>query len=223
VGVAVRVAVRVELGLTVGVGVGVAVRVPVGVGVGVPVRVAVGVSVGVALGVAVRVAVRVAVGVAVGVRLRVSVGVAVALLTGVALGVLVGVQVLVPVLTAVVTSVTLGVAVGTAAQPGLVMLLLSRVTVPPKARARPSTIEAEVTSVMEVTARMLPCTWLPPAMVAEEPTTQKTWPAVAPLISDTTLLAAVMKVVVALKMKTALVLPPPSRTTVPVNPKVPAS
>ena len=60
-------------------------------------------------------------------------------------------------------------------------------------------------------------------MVAELPTIQNTWSAVAPLIRDTMLSPAVMKVLPARKMNTALALPPPSRMTVPVKPKVPAS
>jgi hypothetical protein len=62
---------------------------------------------------------------------------------------------------------------GAPAQDGTVMVLLSRVTAPSRARARPS-ISAPVSTVMDVWARMVPLKWEVVWIVAELPTCQNT-------------------------------------------------
>ena len=123
------------------------------------------------------------------------------------------------VVTGTVVLVTGTVVVVTVAHPWLVIVLLSRVTAPFRARRRPSTI-APVVAVMEVNARMVPTNdeWVP--SVAELPTCQKTLQAWAPLMSPTRLLDAVMIVLPAWKMKTLLGSPWASRVSVPVIPSV---
>ena len=93
--------------------------------------------------------------------------------------------------------------------------MLSSVTAPLRARARPS-ITAPLFSVMDVRARMLPLNWEVVSMVAELPTCQNTLQAFAPLMKATTLPGAVIRVEGIWKMKTASGLFWPSRVTVPV-------
>src|ERR1700735_4119191 len=103
-----------------------------------------------------------------------------------------------------------------------VIVLVSRVTAPLRASARPS-IVVPVVTVIDVRARMLPWRVELVPSVAELPTTQKTFDAWAPLMRDTLLADAVMRVEAAWKMKTALGLPWASRVRVPVIPNVPAA
>lgn len=168
---------------------------PVGAGVGVTVGVGVpGVTVGV--GVAVGVG---GTGVATGVGVPgVAVGVGV---PGVAVGVGVpGVTVGVG-----VPGVAVGVG-GAAKQPRLVMLLVSIVTAPFRARALPSTL-APVCREMLVRARIFPTNSVVVPRVAELPTCQNTLQAVPPLITLTDELLAVVSVLPIWRMKTAASLP----------------
>jgi len=101
---------------------------------------------------------------------------------------------------------------GAAQLVGTVMSLVSRVTAPPSASARPTTL-APVTKVMEAAARMVPLKVVPVCTVAELPTCQNTQPASAPASRATELPVAVMRVEPAWKMYT----PGPVRVTVPVR------
>ncbi|GGR03358.1 hypothetical protein FHS38_000495 [Streptomyces netropsis] len=98
-----------------------------------------------------------------------------------------------------------------------VMVLLSSVTSPLRARARPSTT-VPVWTAMDVRARMVPLKkeWVP--RVAELPTCQNTLQACAPLMRATLLADPVIRVEAIWKMKTALGLPWASSVTVPVRP-----
>lgn len=102
-------------------------------------------------------------------------------------------------------------------QTDLVMTLWSNVTAPLRASARPS-IAALVVTVMAVRARMLPLKKELVPRVAELPTCQNTLQACAPLMSETLLDEAVVRVEPILKMKTAFGSPWASRVTVPVRP-----
>ena len=93
------------------------------------------------------------------------------------------------------------------------MRLLSRVTAPLSAIARPFRIDDPVVTVMEALAMMVPWNAVFVPRVAELPTCQKTLPADAPLISVTLELLAVVSVLPIWKMKRALELPWPSRTS----------
>lgn len=88
-------------------------------------------------------------------------------------------------------------------QAAWVMVLVSIVTAPFRANARPS-IEAPVVRVMEVNARMFPLKTVPVPRVAELPTCQKTLHALAPLMTFTTLAEAVTSVLAIWNTKTAL-------------------
>lgn len=78
-------------------------------------------------------------------------------------------------------------------RPGLVMVLVSSVTAPLRARARPSS-EAPVFISMEVRAMMVPTKLVDVAIVAELPTCQKTWQGLAPPIRTTLAPDAVISV-----------------------------
>jgi len=106
-------------------------------------------------------------------------------------------------------------------QVGVVMVSVSRVTAPLRARTRPSMVTPVVT-LMEVRARMLPRNTEAVPRVAELPTCQNTWQAWAPLVRVTRLAEAVLRVEPAWKTKTASGLPPASRVRSPVNPSVEA-
>ncbi len=75
--------------------------------------------------------------------------------------------------------------------------------------------------VIEATAIIVPLKTFPAPRVAELPTTQKTWLAVAPPVSTMVAPAAVVSVEAISKTKTALA--SPLRVKVPVIPKVPAA
>ena len=81
------------------------------------------------------------------------------------------------------------------------IVLLSRVTAPVRARARPFTVAPEVI-VMDVRAMIVPARLEPVASVAELVTCQKTLQGLAPLMSETRLDDDVMNVDVALKIQT---------------------
>ncbi|MEY9943700.1 hypothetical protein ABH937_000756 [Kitasatospora sp. GAS1066B] len=105
-------------------------------------------------------------------------------------------------------------------QAALVMVLVSSVTAPLRARARPS-ITVPVCAAMEVRARMLPLKKELVPMVAELPTCQNTLQACAPLMRLTLLAEPVIRVEAIWKMKTALGSPWASSVTVPVSPSGP--
>jgi len=92
------------------------------------------------------------------------------------------------------------------------MRLLSKVTAPLSAIARPFRIDDPVVTVMEALAMIVPWKAVFVPRVAELPTCQKTLAADAPLISVTLELLAVVSVLPIWKMKRALELPWPSRT-----------
>jgi len=99
-------------------------------------------------------------------------------------------------------------------QAGWVMVFVSRVTAPLRASTLPMTV-APVFNEADVSAMMVPTNVLVVPSVAELPTCQKTLHHDAPLISETVLLDAVIKVEPAWKMNTELALPCPFRVTVP--------
>src|SRR4051812_28970485 len=118
--------------------------------------------------------------------------------------------------------VVAGVVVGgtvavTGVQLGAVKVSLSRVTAPLRARARPWTTTA-LWTVIDVRAKMLPTNTEPVPSVAELPTCQNTLHSVAPLISSIELPELVINVESVWKMKTALGLFWPSRTSWPLRP-----
>jgi len=92
------------------------------------------------------------------------------------------------------------------------ILLVSNVTAPVRAYS-PQFDDASVVAVMEISARMLPLKLVPVPKVAELPTCQKTLADVAPLISNTCELLAVIRVLPVWKMKA----PMPLRVSVPVK------
>jgi hypothetical protein len=112
------------------------------------------------------------------------------------------------------------VGVMTIAATGAVMVLVSNVTAPTRASNLPSTV-ASVTTVIDAWARMVPLKIERVAIVAEEPTCQKTLEALAPLMRLTTLSVAVTSVDAALKMKTASSSPSASSVRIPVISSVP--
>ncbi len=117
----------------------------------------------------------------------------------------------------VAVAVPVGVAVaGGVAHVGRVILLLSKVTAPVRAKTRPSTV-APVCTVMLASAMTVPTKSVVVPMVAELPTCQNTLQACAPPWSATRLLLAVISVDPARKMKTAEGSPWASRVTVPVS------
>jgi hypothetical protein len=115
----------------------------------------------------------------------------------------------------VVGAVVVGV-VG-AAQLGSVIVLVSRLTWPFRAKTRPATV-VPVWTVAEVNAKTLPTKVVAVPRVAELPTCQNTLHAWAPPMRRTVLLEAVISVDPAWKMNTAFGLLCPSRVTVPVRP-----
>jgi hypothetical protein len=88
----------------------------------------------------------------------------------------------------------------------LVKTLLSKVTAPLRARARPSTV-APVFRVIEVNAMMFPTKVVVVPSVADEPTCQNTLQAWAPPVRMTELFEPVMSVLPAWKMKTESAVP----------------
>ena len=95
---------------------------------------------------------------------------------------------------------------------GAVTLLLSIVTAPLSAMARPLVSDAPVVIVIDEKAMMVPWNAVFVPSVAELPTCQKTLFAEAPLISVTLELLAVVSVLPIWKTKTAFGLPRPFRT-----------
>ena len=87
-----------------------------------------------------------------------------------------------------------------------VIVLVSRVTAPLRASARPSMV-APVVAVIDVRAMMFPRKAVPVPKVAELPTCQKTLHAWAPPIRFTLLFEPVVRVEAIWKMKTACELP----------------
>ena len=115
------------------------------------------------------------------------------------------------------------VGTGTGAGPGAavlhavgVMLLVSSVTAPLRASARPIMF-APVVSVMLVSARMFPANEVVVPSVAELPTCQKTLHCDPPLIITTEEPLAVVSVLPILKMNTAAALPCALSVSVPVS------
>jgi hypothetical protein len=106
-----------------------------------------------------------------------------------------------------------------ARQLGTVIVLVSRVTAPFRARTRPFTV-APVLRVAEVSAKIVPTKLVEVPRVADEPTCQKTLQACTPF--SRTMLAEdpVVKVEPAWKMNTASGFPPPFRVMAPVTDKL---
>jgi len=101
-------------------------------------------------------------------------------------------------------------------QVGVVMVSVSRVTAPLRARTRPSMVTPVVT-VMSVKARMLPRNVEPVPRVAELPTCQNTLQAWAPLVSSTRLAEPVVSVDPAWNTNAAFGFPPASRVRAPLS------
>lgn len=141
---------------------------------------------------------------------RVAVGGA---LVGVDVNVAVGVEV------GVEVGVDVGVDVGGSetAQVVLVMVLVSRVTAPLRARALPGIMPALVFRVMLVRARIFPWNAVVVPSVAELPICQKTLQPEPLLIIRTDELLAVVRVLPILKTNTELGLPWASSVKAPVN------
>jgi len=95
--------------------------------------------------------------------------------------------------------------------------LVSRVTAPLRARARPFRV-APVVSEIDVSARTLPANALAGPSVAELPTCQNTLHACAPPVSSTRLAEPTVSVDPAWKMNTALGSPPASSVRAPLRP-----
>src|SRR5438309_10185664 len=95
-----------------------------------------------------------------------------------------------------------------------VMVLLANETAPFCANARPSNV-APASNVIDVYASTLPLMIESPPKVAELPTCQKTWQAVAPPLRITLRATVVMNVDGIWKMKTALGSPCASRVRSP--------
>jgi hypothetical protein len=106
---------------------------------------------------------------------------------------------------------------GGGAQAAMDTALESIVTAPFRARALPD-IVALVVRVMLASARMFPMNAVPVPSVAELPTCQKSLHSCPPLMSTTDELLPVIRVLPTLNIQTALVLPPPSSVSAPVNP-----
>ena len=103
---------------------------------------------------------------------------------------------------------------------GWVNVLVSSVTAPFRAKARPCTV-APVVTVIEVSARMLPTNTELVPNVAELPTCQNTLQACAALINDTLLPELVMRLELVWKIHTEFGLPAPSSTNGPLRLKAP--
>jgi len=117
----------------------------------------------------------------------------------------------------VVVAVVVGSVVGAVAHSGRLKTLLSRVTAPFRASARPSTVVPFCT-VIEVSARIVPTNVVPVPRVAELPTCQNTLQGSAPFVRATVLFDAVIRVDPAWKIHTELGSFCPFRVTVPVRP-----
>lgn len=101
---------------------------------------------------------------------------------------------------------------------GRIILLLSNVTPPLRAKSRPLTV-APVAALTEVSAITVPTNADPVSRVAELATCQKTLHSDAPPVSSTLLPEPVINVLLAWKMKTSLA--PPFRVKVPPRDKAP--
>jgi hypothetical protein len=120
----------------------------------------------------------------------------------------------------VVVGVAVGVAVGkSAVQAGAVIVLESSVVAPFRASSRPVTF-APVVAVIEVRASTEPVSSEFVPSVAELPTCQYTLHGLAPRMSATTLVDAVVNVLPAWKTKIALASFAASSVSVPVRPSV---
>ena len=84
-----------------------------------------------------------------------------------------------------------GEEVGSSSQSGVVKVVLSRVTAPLRASARPSTV-VPVPVLIDVSARIVPTKVVPVPRVAELPTYQNTWQLWAPLTREIALPEAVV-------------------------------
>ena len=107
--------------------------------------------------------------------------------------------------------------VGLVAQCEVVIVSVSSVTAPLRARTRPSTVTPVVT-VMLVSAMIVPMKLEPVPSVAELPICQNTLQAWAPLIRLTTLPEAVVNADPAWKTKTAFGFPCALSVSAPVRP-----
>ena len=116
----------------------------------------------------------------------------------------------------VVEAVLLGLVVGVVAHFVSVSTLLSSVTLPLRARARPS-ILAPVLREIEVSAMIVPTNRVLEPRVADVPTCQKTWQLCASFSSTTRLLDAVVRPAPIWKMNTASGSPFASRVREPVS------
>src|SRR5512135_2865978 len=114
------------------------------------------------------------------------------------------------------TGVGMGVGVGAWLHGALEIVLVSSVTAPLRAKARPDRL-APVARVMLVSARILPANELPAPMVADSPTIQKTLQTPPPLVMTTDELLAVLNPPGIWIIQTAAVLPWASSTSCPVN------
>jgi hypothetical protein len=99
---------------------------------------------------------------------------------------------------------------------GLVMTLLSKVTAPVSASARPGSIVARVCMATLAYAMIVPTNALSVPIVAELPTIQKT-PQPPPLVIETRELLMAVRALTILKMKTALGSPELFKVMVPVS------
>jgi hypothetical protein len=99
----------------------------------------------------------------------------------------------------------------------VVIVLVSNVTAPVRAKARPQLSVAPVFSVMLVCARMFPINDVVVPSVAELPTLKNTLPPCAPLSSEIVEAPAVVSVLPMLKMKTEAGLFRPLSLRSPVN------
>src|SRR5512147_2344372 len=96
------------------------------------------------------------------------------------------------------------------------MVLVSSVTAPFRAKARPDRL-APVAMVMLVSASTLPANELPAPMVADSPTIQNTLQTPPPLVTTTDELVAVLSPPGIWIIQTAVVSPWASSTSWPVN------
>ena len=99
---------------------------------------------------------------------------------------------------------------------GLEMVLVSIVTAPLRAKARPDKLAPDA-KVMLVSARILPANELFAPIVADSPTIQKTLQTPPPLVTKTDELVAVLRPPGIWIVQVAAVLPLASRTSCPVN------
>lgn len=156
-----------------------------------------------------------AVGAVVGVTLEAAVPIGVAVATGAGVNVVIGAGTGVAVPGATVNPGSDG-EVDPVRHVDLVMTLVSRVTAPFCARARPS-IVAPVFTEIEVSARIVPMKSVPTSIVAELPTCQKMLQDCAPPVRTTLLPTPVMSVETAWKIQTSLGPPESVSGTGPVS------